>query len=326
MSTPAGPCAPEILEERWDSERVGRLRVRSPALGRAAWVHVILPAAAQLRGPDREGAAAPLLLLLHGADGAPEEWERRAGIVRRCEQLEALVLMPEGGPVGFCTDWLMPERSRPDRAGSPGSRRRPPAWERFHLEEVLGLARRRFGAGEPRVVLGVSMGGHGALAYSARHPGTFVAAASFSGVLDSLDRGIPSLIASALLREGQHRHAIWGSPLLARRRWRAHNPIDLAERLNGTALYLARGDGRPAPEDPEMPALAGALERLIGPSTSAMAARLAALGIPAVLSQARGVHEWPTWNREFDRVWPFLCRHLGLAAGGCGAHPDQVAR
>ena len=309
MATPGGDSPTlQPVAERWSSARHGQLTVASAALGRAAEVRVLLP-------PETTGRRhpPPLLLLLHGADAVPGDWERGVAIERRCRDLDAVVLMPDGGPIGFCTDWLGPER-RP--AGPRALKRAPaetgPAWERFHVEELLGWAAQRFGSSRRRVVLGISMGGHGAIAYAARHPGTFAAAASFSGVLDTLGRGIPSLIAAALLQHRQHRHALWGSPLTERARWIAHNPRDLAPALAGVSLYLARGDGCRHPADPDFGAMAGPLERLIGSCTDAMARRLAELGIDATISHGRGVHEWPTWNRELDRAWPFLLAGLGL--------------
>jgi diacylglycerol O-acyltransferase/trehalose O-mycolyltransferase len=304
-----------VIDERWRSPREGQFVLASAALGRPARVNVLTPRRAV-------AAAPPLLLLLHGADADPDCWESGVGISARARELEAVVVMPEGGAVGFCTDWVRAERPVPGRIGRAGGRRVQvaPAWERFHLDEVLPWAHARFATSGCRVVLGVSMGGLGAIAYTARRPGTFVAAASLSGILDLFAQGIPALTVGALLREQQHPYALWGSPRADRRRWEAHDPLTLAARLDGVPLYLARADGRPAPGDPESPRLAGALERLIGPCTDSFSRRLNALGIRTTVHHGRGVHMWPTWNRELDRAWPFLTAALGLrdAHGGLG--------
>ena len=68
--------------------------------------------------------------------------------------------MPEAGQVGFYSDW---------RARSGG----PSRWETFHLTELRQLLERDWRAGNRRVVAGLSMGGLGAMAYAARHPGMF---------------------------------------------------------------------------------------------------------------------------------------------------------
>jgi S-formylglutathione hydrolase FrmB len=333
VSAPVGATGElELLAEEWLSDRLCRLVLRSPSLSRPAEVRVIVPpgappaapgASAAPVAPAAPGAPAaarpPLLLLLHGADDTPAGWDHGVHISARCVDLAALVVMPAGGEIGFCTDWVHRERPVRGRIGTRWAGRIVPDWERFHLSELLPWVTARYGASERRVVLGISMGGHGAIAYTARHPGTFVAAASFSGVLDTLGPGIPSMLAAALLRHRQHRHALWGSPITRRSRWEAHNPLDLAEALHGVPLYLARGDGKPFAGDPELGAGAAWLERRIGTCTDAMALRLGKLGIAATVSQGRGVHDWPTWDRELDLAWPFLLRGLGLDPAGSQA-------
>jgi S-formylglutathione hydrolase FrmB len=121
---------------------------------------------------------------------------------------------------------------------------------------------------------------------------------------------MPGFVASMLLREREHRHALWGSARRDPARWRANDPFHLAPALRGTALYLSRADGRPPAAD-GVPPGSGLLERWVAPSTESLSARLAALGIPATLSRGVGGHEWPTWRRELERSWPFLRSGLG---------------
>jgi S-formylglutathione hydrolase FrmB len=243
----------------------------------------------------------PVLMLLHGADDGPSSWTREAALVERSGELDALVVLPDAGPVGFYTDW-----QHPDATGSP------PRWEAFHLDEIPQLLEGRYRAGPTRVVAGVSMGGYGAIVYAAKRPGMFAAAASFSGLLHITRRGMPAFIAAMLLREREQRHALWGSPRRDRARWLANDPYHLAERLRGTALYLSCADGKPPPSD-DVPPGSGMLERWVAPTTESLATRLAALGIPVTVSRGHGAHEWPTWQRELERSWPFLLRALGCA-------------
>lgn len=246
-------------------------------------------------------------MLLHGADDGPSSWTRETALVERCEDLDALVVLPDAGRVGFYTDW-----KRADRSGSA------PRWEGFHLDELPALLEARYRAGAIRVVAGVSMGGYGAVVYAAKRPGMFAAAASYSGLLHITRCGMPSFVAAMLLREREHRHAPWGSPRRDRDRWLANDPYHLAERLRGTALYLACADGKPLPGD-DVPPGTGLIERWVAPTTESLVARLAALAIPATVSRGRGVHEWPTWRRELGASWPFL-----QAALGCGLSPPPT--
>jgi S-formylglutathione hydrolase FrmB len=283
-----------ILSEVALADRVREITVRSPALGRPAALQLVLP-----RGWSADDTRTwPVLFLLHGADDGPGAWLRETDILRRSAELDALVVAPEAGSVGFYSDWRAP-----DRSGTA------PRWEAFHLDEVPGLLAARYRAGPRRVVAGVSMGGYGAVAYAARRPGMFAAAASYSGLLHTTRRGMPAFVALMLLRERERRHALWGDPRRDPSRWRAHDPYHLAERLRGTALYLSSADGRPAPGD-EAPRGSGLLESWVAPSTRSLAGRLAALGVPATISHGPGVHDRPTWRRELDRSWPFLAEAL----------------
>jgi diacylglycerol O-acyltransferase/trehalose O-mycolyltransferase len=289
--------SPEVLGDVARGERIREVTIRSAALERPACFLLLTPPGF---APDA-ARRWPVLVLLHGADDGPSSWTREVGLVERCERLDALVVLPEAGPVGFYTDW-----GRADASGSI------PRWEGFHLDELPAVLERDYRASAPRVVAGVSMGGYGAFAYAAKRPGTFAAAASYSGLVHITHRGIPTFLAMMLLREREHRHATWGSPRRDRARWLANDPYHLAEALRGTALYMSAGDGRAAPED-DVPRGTGLIERWLAPCTASLAVRLEELGIPATVSREGGVHEWPTWRRELDRSWPFLLAGLGCA-------------
>jgi diacylglycerol O-acyltransferase / trehalose O-mycolyltransferase len=278
-----------------DGQRLRELTVESAALGRTAAVLLITPPGFAEEATRRW----PLLMLMHGADAGPSSWIENTALMELCAGLDALVAIPEAGQIGFYSDWLGPARD--------GTR---PRWERFHLDEVPRLLTERYRAGDTRVIAGVSMGGYGAIAYAAKRPGMFKAAASFSGLLHTTRRGMPAFVAMMLLREREHRHALWGSPRRHRDVWLANDPYELALWLGGTALYISRADGHPPPED-DVPRGCGPLERWIAQTTESFAARLAAFGIPATVSRGRGGHEWPTWRRELERAWPFLTNALG---------------
>lgn len=283
-----------VVDELLPSSRMRELTVHSPALGRDARLLLLTP-------PDYSRAASrrwPLLMLLHGADAGPRSWFENTDLAELATRLDALVAIPEAGQIGFYSDW----QGLAKDGNCPG-------WERFHLDEVSRLLAEQYLAGEPRVIAGVSMGGYGAIAYAAKRPGMFAAAASFSGLLHTMRRGMPTFVAMMLLRERERRHALWGSPRRDRAVWLANNPYELAPRLRGTALYLSAADGRPPPED-DVPRGCGALERWIAPTTAALAMRLKELEIPATVSRGRGGHEWPTWRRELRRAWPFLIEAL----------------
>jgi diacylglycerol O-acyltransferase / trehalose O-mycolyltransferase len=203
-----------------------------------------------------------------------------------------LVVMPESGDVGFYSNW---------RNGRRGG---PPAWETFHLVELRGLLERGYGAGTPRAVAGLSMGGLGAMSYAARHPGMFASAASFSGLLHPLaDRRLILGLVSSYASDSQ---ALWGDPDAQRGTWAAHDPTALAGRLRGTRLFVSSGDGRPGPLDRSGGDRDG-VEATVYRESRAFAARLRGLDIPATIDfYGRGTHAWPYWERELQRSLPLL--------------------
>ena len=161
-------------------------------------------------------------------------------------------------------------------------------------------------------VAGASMGGLGALAYAARHPGLFRAAASFSGITDTRLSAQESRRYVHLVRsQGQNPSRLWGGPRRAAAVWAAPNPDDLATRLRGTQLFLAAGTGQPGPLDPAGTA-ASTIESSPAAENAALARRLRALKIPAQLDfYAPGTHSWPYRQRDLHHAWPLLQHALG---------------
>jgi diacylglycerol O-acyltransferase / trehalose O-mycolyltransferase / mycolyltransferase Ag85 len=146
------------------SARMRDLTVASPALGETVKVRLLLPVHYQAR----PGGRWPVLYLLHGCCDTYQSWTRSTNVEALTARSDVLVVMPDGGKAGFYSDWLT-----------------GPRWETFHPAELRRILERDYRAGPVMAVAGASMGGLGALAYAARHPGLFRAAASFSGIVDT---------------------------------------------------------------------------------------------------------------------------------------------
>jgi diacylglycerol O-acyltransferase / trehalose O-mycolyltransferase len=206
-----------------------------------------------------------------------------------------LVVMPDGGKAGFYSDWLT-----------------GPRWETFHLAELRRILERDYRASPVMAVAGASMGGLGALAYAARHPGLFRAAASFSGIVDTRLAPRESMRYVDLVRsQGEDPSHLWGDPRGDSAVWAAHNPYDLAPGLRGTQLFVAVGTGQPGPLDPAGTA-ASTIESSLAAENAALAQRLRALKIPAQFDfYGAGTHDWPYWQRDLHHAWPLLQHALG---------------
>jgi S-formylglutathione hydrolase FrmB len=113
------------------------LTIQSPAMGRTAVVRLITPDGWDQR---RRGQRWPVLYLLHGCCDTPDSWTRETDVEDLRQLRHVLVVTPEGGDVGWYSDWW--------NHGAGG----PPAWETFHLREVRpGRATGHLGG--PRSVL-----------------------------------------------------------------------------------------------------------------------------------------------------------------------------
>jgi S-formylglutathione hydrolase FrmB len=257
------------------------LTIDSPSVGTKK-VRLLVPAGFDSQ-PDKHW---PVLYLLHGAKDSYISWTRSTDVVALTESTDLLVVMPDAGVDGWYSDWW--------NGGSGGT----PKWETFHLTEVLQLIERNWRAGDKRVIAGLSMGGFGAMSYAARHPGMFLAAASFSGALDPIE-------VQSWMRPG-----LWGDPVAQLDVWQAHSPLFNASALKSIPLYISYGNGKKGPLDTTTPT--GDVEGLIGPQNDKFVQRLKQLNIPVTVdAYGAGFHTWPYWQRGLHSALPMLLKALG---------------
>lgn len=300
LARPAGgatSAALQVVSAKRLTARLWDYVVRSPALGGAARVRVQLPS----QYDARPRARWPMALLLHGRSEDATTWSDHA----HTAQFDGMVLvMPDGGRVGWYTDWY-------DDSCCRALRQR---WERFHIDELLPWAAATFRLApgrSQRFVAGDSMGGYGAMAYAARHPDLFGGAAELSGFVDLMLLGASGFVGvdgQSYQVAGVPPGSIFGPRASEEVRWRGRNPVDLAENLRHTDLVLRHGNGLPG----RFGGNPDAGEAAIRQTGISLHDRLTALGIPHVWEDyGNGVHTWPYWEWGLQRVWP---RWLKLAA------------
>jgi diacylglycerol O-acyltransferase/trehalose O-mycolyltransferase len=282
------------------------ITIDSTALGHTATARVILPS----RYWRMPRASWPVLYLLHGGFGNYTDWARNSDIADLARTRDVLVVMPDGGKLGFYTDWWA-------RGGSK------PGWETFHLTELTQILERGLRAGGRRAIAGLSMGGFGAVSYAARRPGFFRAAASFSGTLDTLHPSIeplsPGTFAEWLLRvnyapSGYDPLALFGDPVAQRAVWAAHNPADLVADLRSTKLFVSCGNGQVGPLDPpgtDPASVAVLYEAAQSRQNREFFKRARAQGLDIRFDIYAGSHSWPYWARELEKALPLLMRAIG---------------
>ena len=152
------------------------LDVPSAAMKKSYRANVVLPDAYA-----KSQARFPVLYLLHGAWGHFDDWLTKTPDKMLVQNLadahDLIIVMPEGETFSWYLD-------SPIKADSQ--------FETYITQEVVGkidASFRTVAEKKGRVISGLSMGGHGALYLSTRHPDLFCAAGSMSGAVDTTKLG-----------------------------------------------------------------------------------------------------------------------------------------
>lgn len=290
----APPTGLELRSATQLTPRLTELRLSSPALGRETGVRVLTP-----DGFDPATDHLPVLWLLHGGFGSERDWTEVGNAEALTAGLPMLVVMPAAGIGGWYSDWQQTTLEGPQR------------WETYHLSELRPFIEARYGTRtdrDGRAIVGLSMGGFGAMHDAARHPDLFGFAASFSGAVDILHPGVSAIVSASPLAHQGLPPQLFGDRILDETRWRANNPVDLAANLRSVELQIRTGNGFPGGvhgggPDPQEFGVQGA-------STS-LHHQLDDLGIPHLFDDyGPGAHQWPYWQDDLAATLPAVVAHF----------------
>ncbi|EIV94673.1 alpha/beta hydrolase family protein [Frankia sp. QA3] len=286
-----------------DDARLVDLTIHSAAMNADETVRLLLPTGYDAQ-PDRTW---PTLYLLHGAGSGTSghvDWTTNTDVESRTAGRDVIVVMPDGGNVGYYSDWIAD----------------PAKWETFHLVELRQLLERNYHAGPDRAVAGLSMGGFGAVSYAARHPDDFRAVASYSGALHPY-ADYPT-IRTQLLTARKDVKKLWGDPTTTSGAavWQQHDPYYLVDKLTSIPIYVSSGDGTRGPNDPDPGSVN--TESIVNAESQAFAQRLTdayvaahpgATGDPLLTTHfySPGVHVWSYWTEELHASLPVLLGAIG---------------
>lgn len=226
----------------------------------------------------------PVLYLLHGAVGSYKDYTDKLSAEDLTKGLSLIVVMPDGGAAGEYTDWY--------NNGNAGT----PQYETYHIDQLIPWVDAHFrtiAAREGRAVVGLSMGGFGAMSYAARHPDLFVTAAAFSGAVDTNNPQQMSITPET----------IWGPRASEEIRWRGSNPVDLAGNLKDLNLTMRTGNGMPGGQqqvfDP--------VEFTVHQESVSLHEKLNGLGIPHLWDDyGPGGHAAPYWQKDLQETLPIV--------------------
>ena len=182
----------------------------SPALQRRERVLVFVPP-----GYAPATQRYPLLLLLHGVPGSPEDFVRlgafdHAAALMRSGKIPPMVI---AAPVGG--DHPADDNEWADSSLAPSER-----WETFVAHDVVRFLERRYslvGGRGGRAVAGISMGGFGAANLALHHRNEFAAFSSWSGYFSSNTPTVHRPGSTAWRLDSPQRYVPAMRPPLARR-------------------------------------------------------------------------------------------------------------
>lgn len=253
-------------------------------------------------------ASFPQLWALDGMRAIDKEsgWTIETDIQQFYADKNINVVMPVGGESSFYSDWEQPDNGKNYK------------WETFLTQELAAVMKEGFRSTDDRAIVGLSMGGTGAMNIAEHRPDLFRFVGSFSGYLDTSSSGMPPAIAAAVNDAGGYDATkMWG-PFYSQG-WIDHDPKLGIEALKNMTVYVSAGSGR-AGNDGDRGNYAGqGLEVLSRLTSQTFVNRARDAGVP-VIEQFRptGVHAWPYWQFEMKNAWPRIADALQINEEGRG--------
>lgn len=303
-----------VTATRWISPRTIEADISTPLVAPGA---VNGPHRIRITLPDDYASTTdsyPVLYLLHGgAGGNSAQWTTGGGAAEDISDgRPVIVVMPDGGKVGWFTDWL-------DQ--SAGAQQ----WATFYLDQVIPWVDanlRTVAAQDGRAIAGLSMGGYGAVRLAQDRPDLFAAVASFSGAVDLGDLGTRTVVTEQAIQNLLPAFGPFGSPFWPDdATWKLEDPMQRPGALAGLKVLLYAGGGT---SDVDI------IERTMGQSADRFSHVLDAAGIahewwmygvpgPTTPFGCDGGHDFTCWNFAANDALPKLLEVLQLPTVGTGA-------
>jgi putative tributyrin esterase len=251
------------------SVRMQDITLRSAALDRDIAYRVILPATVP------NGQKLSVVYLLHGG-GDYREWSNDSDVATFAEK-GLILVMPEGESSYYTNSVDRPK----DR------------FEDYIVKDLVADVEARFPADPTRrAIVGISMGGFGAIKLALKYPELYGFVGAMSPAID-----VPSRPFS-IKRISQYRHhasifGSWGSQTR-----RDNNPFVLARNVDPTKtpfMFMTCGD-----------------QEGLFPSNRQFAALLGKRNFHFEFHPGPGEHDWNQWNRRLPEVFASLSNHLSI--------------
>jgi putative tributyrin esterase len=250
--------------------RIQDVSFNSRAMNREMRYRVFLPATI------KTNTKLPVVYLLHGCGGDMREWSNYSQISNYATRGLILVI-----PEGQCSYWV-------NEVGSPADR-----YEDYVTQDLIADVESHFPVKpgrESRAIVGVSMGGFGAVDYAFVHPELYCFAGGLSPAVDVPSRKFRLQHYDQWMR---FRH-IFGSTGSAERN--ARDPFKLVEKVDPQKtpyIYITAG---------EQESMLESIKRFAG--------RLKARGFTYEFHSKPGWHDWQEWNLQLDGCMNELLKRI----------------
>jgi len=212
----------------------------------------------------------PVLFILHGAYGGCDDWTSRTRVAELARNYRMILVFPDGSP----NSWYV---------NSPIEKNM--SYETYLSHELPALIDSRYPTvanSEGRGIMGLSMGGHGALLMAAKHPDVFGSASSLSGILKITNHPKSWDIPKRLGAFDENR-ALWES----------NSVWEQAERFTSASVRLLFDCGV---DDTKT----GAIE-----DNRLLHEKLTSLGVPHIWRELPGTHSWDYWGGHLEEHLDF---------------------
>lgn len=309
--------------------RVRDIRIQSVALNGIAWARVILPK--NYYAVQNSGKTYPVLFLLTGRGAGYQSWTCNTLVQNYVQNTDVIVVMPDASrkydpcaasdkisdsaiPGWYSNWWQRSLDNNPER------------WESFILGEVKSIVEADFRVNQNYAVAGLSMGGFGAMYYATKKDASgqkiFKAAASFSGLLNTVSSSGFTAMNASMLAAGQSTDAVWGywpgtwGAQIFGTRWYAYNPTSLMSEfvsapntLSKIPLFISVGDGFQGRLETSYDAGGGAIEQGARWSTEDFITTMVTANggtRPANVTYYPhpGTHVWRNWDSDLCHALP----------------------
>jgi len=265
--------------------RVDTLNIQSASMQKIVKTAVVLPDSYK-----EASKTYPVIYLLHGGQGSYRDWLSKLGdkllIHKLADQYQVIIVTPDAGLMSYYFDSPFDKTSQ---------------YETFISKELIEKIDGTYSTikdRKGRIIAGLSMGGHGAMYLSARHPDLYCAAGSMSGVMDLNTRlwNVPADFGKS--RDANFQRLL-GTPKDTSSHFREFSAVGMVDKMKANDVKLIFDCGFD--------------DIMIRPNRE-LHQLLLANGIPHDYIERPGKHEWPYWENAV--VYQFLFFSRVLKANG----------